>query len=388
MLGGIGIALLVIGGSAYSSYLDKADEARTFVESIDAYNFESPHRLDDVLKSVSTLGSVGMASEHFEEPPASETLIQQLVALSDQRGRDNTLDSLGGAIDELESDLRETRRTYQTPDVSEYERKSFMVGRRFDTAGPYGYYEAADMSSYQKVILIAKPESLDRNRGSENTLYVEYEGEKPVQMQNAYGRATTTEYFHTYRARYTPDEIREYREKEAQRQEKIGEVELKIKRAQRALENREADYRRRADGVVGNLIALRPGPHRQRPLPTKEGADDTSGPAQPDPLAAGDDGDNERQSLGDLRQGMPYSEAREIILDAGWQATVVPLQAREFAGLRESAMVGRGWHELQSCAGSGLAPCRFEFGDIEGQTLVVITLGESEDPSLNQWRLQ
>lgn len=97
-------------------------------------------------------------------------------------------------------------------------------------------------------------------------------------------------------------------------------------------------------------------------------------------------------SISDLRQGMPYSEAREIILAAGWQADTVPWQERYWTQ-HESSIRGReqemvedlGYHELQSCAGSGRAQCRFEYSNAERRQLVVITAGESQDPSLDKW---
>ncbi len=76
-----------------------------------------------------------------------------------------------------------------------------------------------------------------------------------------------------------------------------------------------------------------------------------------------------------LRQGMPYSQAREIILDAGWQGKNI--SPRDLTGGETTEIFfDNGWRELQDCAGTGMAYCRFEFRNIANQTLVVITIGE------------
>jgi len=97
----------------------------------------------------------------------------------------------------------------------------------------------------------------------------------------------------------------------------------------------------------------------------------------------------ETRTLDELRQGMPYSEARIVILASGWLGlSVLGQDGGELFG-REGEMVdGRGWTELQSCAGSGLSPCRFEFANAEGTKLVVITRGENDDPAVSSWEFE
>ena len=77
-----------------------------------------------------------------------------------------------------------------------------------------------------------------------------------------------------------------------------------------------------------------------------------------------------------LTQNMKYSEARKIILDAGWQGKKTRWQDLEEYGQAKTLYYDNGWHEVQSCAPTGTSPCRFEFNDIHENTLVVITEGE------------
>jgi hypothetical protein len=77
-----------------------------------------------------------------------------------------------------------------------------------------------------------------------------------------------------------------------------------------------------------------------------------------------------------LRQGMDYSQARQIILGAGWQGNNKRWQEILKYGQEHDVYYNNGWREVASCAGTGTAPCRFEFNDIHGNLLVVITEGE------------
>jgi len=103
-------------------------------------------------------------------------------------------------------------------------------------------------------------------------------------------------------------------------------------------------------------------------------------------------GDVVSSTLDGLRQGMPYSEAREMLLASGWQAKNMRGQDRQehygegsLPGREEEMIEKRGWGELVSCAGTGLAQCRFEFQNVERQILVVITGGEGDDPGVDSW---
>lgn len=102
--------------------------------------------------------------------------------------------------------------------------------------------------------------------------------------------------------------------------------------------------------------------------------------------------EREPTTLGDLRQGMLYSEARAVVLAAGWQTEHVPWQNRYWLtqgtdGGREQDYVERGWDELRTCSGTGRGLCWFEFRDAGGQQLAVQTSGEGDDPSLSEWTI-
>jgi len=77
-----------------------------------------------------------------------------------------------------------------------------------------------------------------------------------------------------------------------------------------------------------------------------------------------------------LRQGMPYSEARELILDSGWQGKNQRWQDIPQSGEINEIYYDNGWREIEDCSGTGMAYCRFEFTNIKNETLVVITEGE------------
>jgi len=85
-----------------------------------------------------------------------------------------------------------------------------------------------------------------------------------------------------------------------------------------------------------------------------------------------------RKKRTSLRQGMPYSQAREIILDDGWQGKNQRWQDIPDWGEVKEVYYDNGWREVQDCSGVGMAYCRFEFRNIKNQTLVVITEGECQ----------
>ncbi len=82
------------------------------------------------------------------------------------------------------------------------------------------------------------------------------------------------------------------------------------------------------------------------------------------------------QSLKGLRQEMKYSEAREILLNAGWQGNNTRWQDIPQSGQTNILYYNNGWREVVGCAGTGTAPCRYEFHNIHEKKLVVITEGE------------
>lgn len=80
--------------------------------------------------------------------------------------------------------------------------------------------------------------------------------------------------------------------------------------------------------------------------------------------------------LAGLRQGMDYSQARQIVKNAGWQGNNRRWQDIPNWGQENDVYFKNGWREVAYCAGTGTAPCGFEFHDIHGNLLVIITEGE------------
>lgn len=82
-----------------------------------------------------------------------------------------------------------------------------------------------------------------------------------------------------------------------------------------------------------------------------------------------------------ITSGMTYHEARENLIQAGWQ----PTQSVRWQDL-DDTLFGQarmfwelGYEEVEDCAASGLAPCLFNFTDVYNNLLKVGTTGE-EDP--------
>ncbi len=78
---------------------------------------------------------------------------------------------------------------------------------------------------------------------------------------------------------------------------------------------------------------------------------------------------------------LTYSKARKKLLTAGWQ----PLQTKSFNEAKEDPDISygngplfwkRGYIELESCSGTGVAACAFLFKDAYGNHLRVTTAGE------------
>jgi hypothetical protein len=99
--------------------------------------------------------------------------------------------------------------------------------------------------------------------------------------------------------------------------------------------------------------------------------------------------------LKELRQGMKYSQTREIILNAGWQGNKKRWQDVPEYGQVRDLYYNNGWYEIDDCSGTGLAPCRFEFHNVHGNKLVVIAEGECSydknetcDLDISYWLLE
>lgn len=73
-----------------------------------------------------------------------------------------------------------------------------------------------------------------------------------------------------------------------------------------------------------------------------------------------------------------YHEARKKLIDAGWQPRMISPMHRE--GYVESGngsiFLEKGYWEVVSCSGTGLGYCGFEFTDVYGNYLYVVTAGQ------------
>lgn len=92
------------------------------------------------------------------------------------------------------------------------------------------------------------------------------------------------------------------------------------------------------------------------------------------------------QSVPNLQQGMAYAQARQLILDAGWNLSY-NAQASNTFGLPSKIAYfrGLGYTEVVDCAGTGMGLCRFEFYGDQGQTLAVSVGQGTQTDVVYQW---
>jgi hypothetical protein len=91
-----------------------------------------------------------------------------------------------------------------------------------------------------------------------------------------------------------------------------------------------------------------------------------------------------------LEQEMPYAEAREILLDAGWQA-ISTSPDQEPVGSTEDRLINElGYQEFVACSGTGMGFCRAEFVAADQRKLVLVTVDNSSEdgPILDRWGLE
>ena len=83
---------------------------------------------------------------------------------------------------------------------------------------------------------------------------------------------------------------------------------------------------------------------------------------------------------------LTYHKARKLLLASGWQ----PLQTKSHNQATDDPDIaygngqefwGKGYIEIEACAGTGLAPCAFLFRDVYGNKLRVTTSGEEDSKS-------
>lgn len=88
-----------------------------------------------------------------------------------------------------------------------------------------------------------------------------------------------------------------------------------------------------------------------------------------------------------LQQGMPYKQARQLLLRQGWRPNLQndPPNLRSLAVRK---LYDLGYVEIEDCAGTGEGPCRFQFINDDGDQLFVVTTpGENPnpDPFVRNW---
>ena len=97
------------------------------------------------------------------------------------------------------------------------------------------------------------------------------------------------------------------------------------------------------------------------------------------------------QSVPKLRQGMAYSEVRNLLIEEGWQAVFNPEQVNN---PNRSDVIDRfieeGYTEVVDCSGTGLGLCLFQFQNATGQSLLITTANNDseEENTVFDWRLE
>lgn len=71
--------------------------------------------------------------------------------------------------------------------------------------------------------------------------------------------------------------------------------------------------------------------------------------------------------------GAAYPDARSALIQSGWQPDM-SLRRADYSAAEQWA-ANAGFSELATCAGTGTAPCRFEYTS-SGDRLAVVTEGE------------
>lgn len=78
-------------------------------------------------------------------------------------------------------------------------------------------------------------------------------------------------------------------------------------------------------------------------------------------------------------QGLAYEDARARLMEAGWQPFLNHWSYENEAKIthgNELYFWEKGFHEIETCSGTGLAHCTFVFRDMYETELVVVTAGE------------
>lgn len=98
------------------------------------------------------------------------------------------------------------------------------------------------------------------------------------------------------------------------------------------------------------------------------------------------------QSLPRLRKGMPYAQARSLLLRQGWRAVVNSEQVNNpnRSGVIDYFINRQGYTEVVDCSGTGIGLCLFQFRNRAGQTLMIST-ADNDPPGKSTvygWRIE
>jgi hypothetical protein len=85
-----------------------------------------------------------------------------------------------------------------------------------------------------------------------------------------------------------------------------------------------------------------------------------------------------------IRKGMAYREARQLLIEQGWFPN--PNVESNLRSLQVRKLYDLGYVEIEDCAGTGEAPCRFQFVNQKGEILFVVTAGR--DALVKTWWIE
>lgn len=97
------------------------------------------------------------------------------------------------------------------------------------------------------------------------------------------------------------------------------------------------------------------------------------------------------QEIPKLRQGMTYSEARNLLIEESWQAVFNTEQFNNSdRGIVIDQLIEKGYTEVADCSGTGLGFCLFQFQNATGQSLFVTTVNNQpeQESTVFGWSLE
>lgn len=80
------------------------------------------------------------------------------------------------------------------------------------------------------------------------------------------------------------------------------------------------------------------------------------------------------QRLPRLRQGMSYADARQRLIDRGWQPVVSPPMMNPTTTPIVAYLLSQGYSELMGCQLVGVEICAFQFRNRKGHLLEIATV--------------